>query len=115
MSVNYYAFGPFPGGEPDGEGLHIGQYAGSSRFLMRSHPDRNLTTLADWMTFLRQDHVVIRAEHGVQYSADEMEATIRQRHASDGSPLRRRWVHRYERPGYHVDPEGVEFCAQEFC
>jgi hypothetical protein len=58
MSVNYYAFGPFPGGEPDGEGLHIGQYAHGHQFLMRAHPEQGLTTLADWMTFLRQPHVV---------------------------------------------------------
>ena len=115
MSVNFYAFGPFPGGEPDGEGLHIGQHAGGSRFLMRAHPDQNLTTLADWMTFLRQPHVVIRAEHGVQYSADEMEAAIRERTDSRGVPLRPRWVHGYDRPGYHRDSEGIEFCALEFC
>ncbi|CAK7288573.1 hypothetical protein [Streptomyces misionensis] len=116
MSVNYYAFGPFPGGEPDGEGLHIGQYAGGSRFLMRAHPDRNLTTLAEWMPFLRQPHVVIRAEHGVQYSADEMEKVIRERLDSQGSPLRPRWpLFGRTRPGYHRDPEGIEFCALEFC
>jgi len=44
MSNNYYAFGPFPGGE--GEGLHIGQHLLQSRFLMRAHPDRDLATLA---------------------------------------------------------------------
>ncbi|MFJ6069032.1 hypothetical protein ACIQHU_39085 [Streptomyces tendae] len=115
MSVNYYAFGPFPGGEPDGEGLHIGQYAGQHRFLMRAHPDQNLTTLADWLDFLRQPQTVIRAEHGVQLSVEEMEATIRERETGQGWPRRDRWVHGRERDGCHVDPEGVEFCALEFC
>lgn len=115
MSVNYYAFGPFPGGEPDGEGLHIGQYVGQHRFLMRAHPDRQLTTLADWLVFLRQPQVVIRAEHGAQLSVEEMEATIRERETAQGWPRKSRWVHGYERDGYHVDPEGVEFCALEFC
>ncbi|MFF7096403.1 hypothetical protein ACFY9A_29010 [Streptomyces rubradiris] len=32
MSVNFFAFGPFPGGEPEGEGLHIGQSAIGLRF-----------------------------------------------------------------------------------
>lgn len=36
MSVNYYAFGPFPGGPPDGEGLHIGQSVAGQRFLFRA-------------------------------------------------------------------------------
>lgn len=115
MSVNYYAFGPFLGGEPDSEGLHIGQYTHGHSFLMRAHPDQNLTTLAEWMAFLRQDHVVIRAEHGAQCSADVMEATIRERETANGWPRKSRWVHGYERSGYHIDPEGVEFCAAEFC
>lgn len=47
MSVNYYAFGPFPGGRPDGDGLHIGQHAAGQRFLFRAHLEQGLTTLAD--------------------------------------------------------------------
>ena len=115
MSVNYYAFGPFPGGEAEGEGLHIGQHVHGHRFLMRAHPDRDLTTLASWMNFLRQPQVVIRAEHGVQLDAETMESTIRERETATGEPRKTRWVHGYERAGYHVDPEGVEFCATEFC
>lgn len=115
MSVNYYAFGPFAGGEQDGEGLHIGQHAHSHTFLMRAHPDLGLTTLAAWMDFLRQPNVTIRAEHGRPIDLDEMEETIRERETPDGFPRRGRWVRGYERDGYHVDPEGVEFCAREFC
>lgn len=33
MSVSYRSFGPFPGGLPDGEGLHIGQFVTGQRFL----------------------------------------------------------------------------------
>ncbi|MFI5831068.1 hypothetical protein ACIA6C_28105 [Streptomyces sp. NPDC051578] len=115
MSVNYYAFGPFPGGEAGGEGLHIGQYAQGWRFLMRSHPDRGLTSLEAWLEFLRQSHVVIRAEHGVQYTPAEMEETIRERTDSCGWPRKARIRQGYERAGYHVDAEGYDFCALEFC
>ncbi|MGW0672515.1 hypothetical protein [Streptomyces sp. NPDC002746] len=115
MSVNYYAFGSFPGGSAEGEGLHIGQEVAGRRFLMRAHPDRNLTTMVQWMTFLRQPHVEIRAEHGVPYSAGEMEETIRARETASGRRLEPRW--RLNRPGpnYHTDSEGVEFCTVEFC
>lgn len=109
MSVNYYAFAT-----PDDDGLHIGQSAAAQDFLLRSHPDRGLTTLAAWMDFLRQPGVVIRAEHGVQLTADEMEATIRERKDPRIFPRRQRVVPGREEPGYHVDPEGYPFCAHEF-
>ncbi|MFE2850576.1 hypothetical protein ACFXJO_05510 [Streptomyces lavendulae] len=114
MSVNYYAFGPFPGGDESGEGLHIGQYAQGWRFLMRSHSELGLTSLEAWLRFLRGPSVVIRAEHGVQYTAAEMEATIRERTGS-GGVRQRRSRPGYEKPGYHIDSEGVDFCALEFC
>lgn len=115
MSVNYYAFGPFPGGEATGEGLHIGQYAQGWRFLMRAHPEAGLTTLAAWIEFLRKPEVVIRAEHGVQMTAEQMEATVRERTYGEGRPRKARSRRGYERPGYHIDSDGVDFCALEFC
>lgn len=115
MSTNYYAFGPFPGGDSAGEGLHIGQTAAGWRFLMRAHGGLGLTSFAAWREFLRQPGVVIRAEHGVQMTVEEMEATIRERTWGDGQPRKRRNRPGYVRPGYHIDPEGVDFCALEFC
>lgn len=119
MSVNYYAFGPFPDGEAEGEGLHIGQYASVHRFLLRAHPDRGLTSLAAWMDFLRQPHVVIRAEHGRQLSVDEMEKTIREREDGRGWPRKARFGVRRSRgslrSGEMVDAEGFELYAGEFC
>jgi hypothetical protein len=113
MSVNYYAHGA---DIADPEGLHIGQYAATSRFLLQSIPERGLTTVAAWMEFLRGPGVTIRAEHGLETSADEMEETIRERIDSRGWPKRARIANRYTpRPGYHVDPEGFEFCELDFC
>ncbi|WP_329131638.1 hypothetical protein OG552_10740 [Streptomyces sp. NBC_01476] len=113
MSVNYYAFGP---GITDPEGLHIGQYAVSSRFLMQSLPELGLTSLAAWMDFLRRPGVIIRAEHGLEASPDEMEETIRERVDSRGWSKQARIRRPYDaRPGYHVDAEGVEFCELDFC
>lgn len=108
MSVNYYAFGP---DITDPEGLHIGQYTATSRFLLQSLPKRGLTTLAAWMEFLRQPQITIRAEHGLETSVDEMEETIRERTDRRGWPKRARITRPFEAPpGYHVDPEGFEFC-----
>ena len=115
MSVNYHVFGCFPGGEADGEGLHIGQYTAISRFLLRAHEDKDLTSFAAWMEFLRQPHVVIRAEHGVQMTPEEMEATIRERTDSLGRPKQARFNRSRPRPGYFADSEGFEFRLCWFC
>ncbi|MFF9628356.1 hypothetical protein ACF1GQ_05125, partial [Streptomyces fradiae] len=64
MSTNYYAHGPFPGGDPDGEGLHIGQHAAGWRFLFHAHPSLGLTTLDDWRPFLRQPGTTLKDECG---------------------------------------------------
>lgn len=111
MSVNYYAFGP---GITDPEGLHIGQYTATSRFLLRAHDERALTSLATWMAFLRRPGVTIRAEHGLEATADEMEATIRERTDARGWPKKARIGYGQPRPGYHRDPEGFEFYNAEF-
>ncbi|WP_020135066.1 hypothetical protein [Streptomyces sp. 351MFTsu5.1] len=113
MAVNYYAFGPFPGGSPDGEGLHIGQSAGGVRFLFRAHPDQGLTTLGDWTAFLDRDGVTIRAEHGREVPLEEMRETMTETTDERGLPLRRRWrfdnEHRYTTSGGHC------FDRREFC
>ncbi|MFJ5952217.1 hypothetical protein [Streptomyces noursei] len=115
MPVKYYAFGPFEGGERNGEGLHIGQSAQGNKFLMRAHPDLGLTSLNAWTTFLRQTDVTTVNENGISPTVGDLRDIILARFDSYHQPLRDRFVHGYERPGYHVDPEGVEFCALEFC
>lgn len=115
MSQNYYAFGDFPGGDPTGEGLHIGQSAMGVTFLMRSHPDMKLDSLKDWEGFLRHVGATIRAESGIDSSIGELRELVMRRFGVHQQPLKRRWVHGCERPGYHLDPEGVEFCSLEFC
>lgn len=114
MSVNFYAFGPFPRGEAEGEGLHIGQRAQGYRFLMRSHPELSLTTLANWMQFLRRDDVTIRSEGGREYAPETLEALIRNARTEKGLRARARRVLHLD-PKHHIDPEGVEFYAGEFC
>ena len=114
MSVNFYAFGPFPCGDASGEGLHIGQYTAVSRFLLRSHPDQGLTSLAAWMDFLRQPGVTSRAEHDVQMSANEMEETIRERTDRSGRPKSSRFPRITAPAGCHRDAEGFEFRDGEF-
>ncbi|MFE9003056.1 hypothetical protein ACFYOY_13085 [Streptomyces sp. NPDC007875] len=115
MSVNYYAFGPFPGGERIRGGLHIGQSAQGNVFLLRAHPEQGLTTFRAWMEFLRRPGVTIQAEAGYGVPVKHMEEVIRRRRDRSGLPLKNRFVHGYERPGYHVDSEGYEFCELEFC
>lgn len=113
MSVNFYAFGPFPQGEAEGEGLHVGQCVRGYRFLMRAHPEQSLTNLANWMQFLRRSDVVIRSEGGVEYAPEVLEALIRNARTEDGLFRKaRRILHRD--PKHHIDPEGVEFYAGEF-
>jgi hypothetical protein len=111
VSVNYYAFGP---DVTDPEGLHIGQYTATSRFLLRAHDDRGLTSLAAWMEFLRRPGVVIRAEHGLEKTVDEMEAAIRETADVRGWPKKPRITRPTPRPGYHRDAEGFEFYNGEF-
>ncbi|WP_405699094.1 hypothetical protein OG209_05235 [Streptomyces sp. NBC_01383] len=112
MSTNYYAFGPFPGGDPDGEGLHIGQVSGASRFLFRAHNSQGITTFPDWEHFLRNAEVAIRNEYGRDVSTDEMIETMTATTDSQGRPLRARFFrddeHRYVTSGGHA------FCRREF-
>lgn len=114
MSTNYFAFGPFTGGESDGEGLHIGQTAAGWQFLWRAHPEQGLTSVLDWRPLLEQQATSIRSEYGVELTPDEL-IEIGTRRAIDGRPLRLRdpFPDR-QRPGYHVDADGHEFCALDF-
>lgn len=116
MSTNYYAFGPFPGGEAETEGLHIGQAAAGWRFLFRAHPEQGITSLTDWRALLLQQATRITNEYGVEYTPDEMIEIGTQRATDDERwPLKRRIPRPFEAPdGYHVDAEGFEFCAHEF-
>lgn len=90
MSVNYYAFGPFPGGRRDGGGLHVGQSAAGQRFLFRAHPDQGLTTLADWLAFLHRPGVTLRNEYGRAVTVQEMRETMTATSDAQDLPLRGR-------------------------
>ena len=119
VSTNYYAFGPFPGGEADGEGLHIGQTAAGWRFLFRGHPSFKLTTAFAWRAFLLQDATNIRDEYGVEYTPDEMIEIATQRlNDNEDQPLKARYSTRTGdrlRDGEHIDPDGHAFYNGEFC
>lgn len=107
MSTNYYAFGPFPGGEGDGasdtrEGLHIGQAAGGWRFLFASHPDLGLTTYKAWAEFIRRPDVTIFAESGYEVTVEEMDETMTERGKHRFGA--RGWERLHT--GDHIDPDG---------
>lgn len=112
MSTNYYAFGPFPGGDRTGEGLHIGQTAAGWRFLFRAHPEQGLTTLDDWLQFLRRDGVAIRNEYGRDVAVQEMEQTMAETTQADGQPRRPRF--RRDTDDRYVTSGGHAFCRHEF-
>ena len=112
MSTNYYALGPFPGGEPEGEGLHIGQSAAGWRFLFRAHPEQGLTTLADWLAFLGRDGVAIRNEYGREVALEEMQQTMTETTGYRDAPLRPRF--RYDTPNEYVTSGGHAFSRREF-
>ncbi|MFF0588443.1 hypothetical protein ACFYWD_21000 [Streptomyces sp. NPDC003781] len=115
MSTNYYAFGPFPGGEASGEGIHIGQRASVHRFLLRAHPDLGLTSFAAWKELLFRLDVTIRAESGYEVSAQEMGMTIVERTDARGWPRKARFgIRGATRPGEIVDAEGYELYDGEF-
>jgi hypothetical protein len=103
MSTNFFAFGPFPGGEPGGEGLHIGQAAGGVRFLFRSHPDLGLTTYEAWSQFIRRPGVVVRAESGYDLTPEQMDNVMTENRDNRGWPLRAREGAIEGRAGYHRD------------
>lgn len=63
---------------------------------------------------MRQPGVVVRDDYGSEITVGDLHDLIMRRFNINHEPLPTRWVHGYERPGYHVDPEGVEFCATEF-
>lgn len=121
MSTNYYAFGPFPGGEPDGEGLHIGKTAAGWVFLGRAHDGLGLTSRTTWMAFLEKPDVAILNEYGREVPVAEMAETMAARRGSDGHLLRRYGFRSSldAHPGWAgrrlVDAEGYEFSRQEFC
>jgi hypothetical protein len=121
VSTNYYAFGPFPGGERDGEGLHIGKTAAGWVFLGRAHGDLGLTSRSAWAAFLEQSDVAVRNEYGREVPLAEMVETMAARRGADGALLRRygfrcaldahsEWANRCL-----VDAEGYEFSLHEFC
>ncbi|MFJ3950253.1 hypothetical protein ACIPXV_09310 [Streptomyces libani] len=117
MSVNFYAFGPFPGGDTSGEGLHIGQHASVHRFLFRAHPEMGLVSRAAWAEFIRRPDVSIKAEHGRDISGAEMEETWLRRQDSRGWPLKSRFGIRRGsdlRAGELIDAEGYELYDGEF-
>lgn len=75
--ISFYAFGPFPGGHHEGDGLHIGQHRlGVLPFLLARHPDLGLTSVKAWQAFLQQPDVDVRAQHGAPLDADEMSKAI---------------------------------------
>jgi hypothetical protein len=113
MSTNYYAFGPFPGGQPDGEGLHIGQSVAGQRFLFRAHQDQGLTTLADWLAFIDRDDVTIRNEAGRDVTSEEMRETMTETTDSRGLPLRVRF--RRDNEDRYVTSGGHAFYRRDFC
>lgn len=121
MSANYYAFGPFPGGEADGEGLHIGQSIAGWVFLFRAHDALGLDSRKAWVEFLDRPGVAIRAEHGCEVPASEMVETMSARRDQDDRLLRRRGLrssldaHPHWADRYLVDAEGYEFSRREFC
>ncbi|MFI1189177.1 hypothetical protein [Streptomyces californicus] len=112
MSTNYYAFGPFLSGDPNGEGLHIGQTAAGWRFLFRAHNSLGLTTLPGWEHFLRAADVTIRNEYGRDVTADEMIETMKETANGKGFPLRERFRHDDEHR--YVTSGGHAFCRTEF-
>ncbi|MEU2354560.1 hypothetical protein ABZ599_16585 [Streptomyces misionensis] len=112
MSVNYYAFGPFPGGQPDGEGPHIGQSVAGQRFLFRAHPCQGLTTLADWLAFLGRPGTTIRSESGRDVTIHEMQETMTATSDRQGLPLRPRFRHGNE--DRYLTSDGYAFDRREF-
>ncbi|MFE1451907.1 hypothetical protein [Streptomyces olivaceoviridis] len=113
MTVNYHAFGPFPGGDTNGEGLHIGQSAAGLRFLFRAHPDLGLTTLADWLAFIDRPDVTIRNEMGRDVPAHEMKETMTETTDGRGLPLRQRF--RFENDNQYMTSGGHAFYQRDFC
>lgn len=117
MSVNFYAFGPFLGGDASGEGLHIGQHASVHRFLFRAHPEMGLTSRAAWAEFIRRPDVSIKAEHGRDITVEEMEETWTRQTDSRDWPLKSRFGIRRGsslRTGELIDVEGYELRDGEF-
>ncbi|MFD8142499.1 hypothetical protein [Streptomyces sp. NPDC059708] len=112
MSTNYHAFGPFPGGDAAGQGLHIGQTAAGWRFLFRAHPEQGLTTLDDWLQLLGREEVCIRNEYGRDVSFGEMRQTMSEVTTSDSLPLRRRF-HR-DSEDHYVTSGGHAFSRRDF-
>lgn len=121
MSTNYYAFGPFPGGEPDGEGLHVGKTAAGWVFLFRVHGDLGLTSRAEWVEFVGRADVAVRNEYGREVSVAEMTEAMSARRGPDGRLLRRygfrNALDAHPRWADHclVDGEGYELSHREFC
>jgi hypothetical protein len=117
VSTNYYAHGLFLGGDTE-EGLHIGQTAGSWRFLYRSWPEHGLTTAKAWYFFLLKNMSSIRDEYDRPYTLDEFRLIADRTEDGHGQPLKLRYGVRAGdqlRDGEHIDPDGNAFYNADFC
>jgi hypothetical protein len=117
MSTNYYAHGPFPGGDTE-EGLHIGQTAAGWRFLYRGWPEHGLTTAKSWYFFLLKNMSSIRDEYDRPYTLDEFRLIANRAEGGNGGQLKPRYGDRTNDQldvGQHIDPDGNAFYSGEFC
>jgi hypothetical protein len=116
MSCNYHAFGPFPGGEENGEGLHIGLHTGGYCFLLRAYWGRGLFSWHTWQLFLQHPDVIIKSDTGEEVSFAEFRDLVTRRYDRHGLPLRQRWR---SEPLRHLgqlrDADGYELDEKEFC
>lgn len=112
MGTNYYAIDSgdvLPAvGDP---GLHIGKKSAGWNFLFRSHPDRDLISVAKWRAYAEAPGRQVMDEYGVVVDVAEFFAMATSRGARTHAETR------WDAGRFHFDHDAANtaFLAAEFC
>ena len=96
MGTNYYAHDTSSicptCNHNSGKTLHIGKSSGGWVFALHTIPEENLTSLADWVTFLHGDSVMIKDECGNHVSLDTLLEVIMNRGRAEAEHMTAEWL-----------------------
>lgn len=114
MGTNYYAFGPHNGVDGDDRsGLHIGKSSAGWQFMFRSHPHLQITSFADWLSYLTRPDVEVSDEYGAEIPLSEMVDIMSRTKYPDGKKLKDH--HQYVRKPVRYVHDGRDFSTEWFC
>ena len=96
MGTNYYAHDvsntcPTCNHNP-AKPLHIGKSSSGWVFALHTIPEDNLTSLDDWVSYLRSDSITIKDEYGDHVSLDALLEVIMNRERPESQHMTPEWL-----------------------